>query len=62
MKPLVQPDSPFVTRPESTYKSGIVVQTTGATSIASSNETTPLFEQEKLWHASTSKTGTKNPQ
>jgi len=34
MKPLVHPDSPFVTRPESTYKSGMVVQTTGATSLA----------------------------
>ena len=32
MKPLVRPESPFTTRPESTYKSGKVVQTTGATS------------------------------
>jgi len=34
MKSLVQPDSPFATRPESTYKSAKVVQTTGATSHA----------------------------
>lgn len=32
MKPLVHPGSPFATRPEPTYKSGKVVQTTGATS------------------------------
>jgi hypothetical protein len=33
MKTLVRPESPFATRPESTYKSGKVVQTNGATSV-----------------------------
>lgn len=32
MKPLGRPESPFTTRPESTYKSGKVIQTNGATS------------------------------
>jgi hypothetical protein len=46
MKPLVQPDSPFVTRPESTYKSGIVVQTTGATSFLTWFEFAPAHAGE----------------
>lgn len=33
MKPVVRSESPFATRPESTYKSGKVVQTNGATSV-----------------------------
>jgi transposase-like protein len=33
MKPVVRSESPFATRPGSTYKSGKVVQTNGATSL-----------------------------
>jgi|GEM_PF-2512168 len=33
MKSLMRPESPIATRPESTYKSGKVVQTNGATSL-----------------------------
>ena len=33
MRFMVHPDTPFTTSTESTYKSGFVVQTTGATSV-----------------------------